>query len=157
MHSHLSFMSQYSNRLMMMWDTPVSFTINRYCARFIHSFHLISAAARARQASISLSLFFSSPRFYIFYLIPSAQMQKKSEVKIVLFSFLFYTTKKKPIDYQNETTFLIIHSLNNIIHSTKKEKRQVLITNHLTHFLFQSSQMWMYSIYIWSCMRTFPL
>ncbi len=85
----------------------------------------------------SLFLFFFSPRFYIFYLIPSAQMQKKSEVKIVLFSFLFYTTKKKPIDYQNETTFLIIHSLNNIIHSTKKEKKTGL--NHKSSYTFSFS------------------
>lgn len=36
---------------MVTWDTSVSFTINRHCAHFIHSFHLRSC--KARQASIS--------------------------------------------------------------------------------------------------------
>jgi len=125
---------------MMLWDTSVSFTINRHWARFIHSlihlfihsFHLISTAARARQASIS---FFSH-----FYLIPPAQMQKKREreVKIAFSlslpsSLLFYTAKT--VDHQQRTTFLIIDPLDNITQWKKKREknRQVLITNHPSH------------------------
>jgi hypothetical protein len=74
--------------LMVMWDTSVSFTINRYCAHsFIHSsFHLISAVAKARQASISFSFFLSFSRFFLYIYIyiysiwfPLRECKRKNE------------------------------------------------------------------------------
>jgi len=157
---------------MMLWDTSVSFTINRHWARFIHSlihlfihsFHLISTAARARQASIS---FFSH-----FYLIPPAQMQKKRErerereVKIA-FSLslrLFYSIRQKLLIINNELlSWSLIHWTTSL-NERRKEKKKPTGSNHksslsssYTFFCTRPKCECIRDVYIWSCMRTFPL
>ncbi len=136
MHSHLSFMSQYSNRLMMMWDTPVSFTINRYCARFIHSFHLISAAARARQASISLSLFFFFSFLYILFDSLCANAKEEWGKNSSFFFFILYDKKKtywlSKWNYFSDHPFIEQH------HSFNKKRKKTGL-NHKSSYTFSFS------------------
>jgi hypothetical protein len=142
-------MSQYSNgwwwcetrqsRLLLIGTARVS---------FIHSFVSSHLGSGKSTTGIHLSFFFS----FLYILFDSLCANAKEEWgKNSSPSFFFYSIRQKLLIIKIDLlSWSSIHSTTSF-----KKKRQVLITNHLSQTCPECECI--LSIYIWSCMRTFPL
>ncbi len=113
--------------LVMMWDTSVSFTINRYCARFIHSFIRFISSRQRQEHDRHPSLFFFLVSIYsIWFPLRKCKRRKKKErereVKL-MFSFILLWICQKLMIIEE---LLLWSSIHWTVKKKKKEERQVL-------------------------------
>jgi len=164
-------MSQYSNgwwwcetrqsRLLLIGTARVSF-IHSFIHLFIHSFVSSHLGSGKSTTGIHLSFFFSFLYILFDSLCANAKEEWGKNNSLTLFSFFILYNKNC---WSSKLNYFHYHHRSIGQHHSmkeKEEKRQVLITNHPSHYIHfplpvPNVNVFYIYIHIWSCMPTFPL